>query len=587
MSNIIKNTPIVTLNGITYFKLQSKYPGDYTKNCSLLANELDNNFYFLRGYDIKDFNFDKESKLITLTRVNGDELTINISEESFLPTFEFDQENGTIIITYPDGTIQELDGFLVEGRDIKVASDYTLKGDGRRSNPLRISETERTGTYAPAQTFIDLTDSANTMPIGEEVGKGYRLVTKENVTPFGCLYNYFGLKKIEEALEEEGSLWRIPSREDWAELLNAAEPCEEDRNHNTLEINEWTGKHAGARSKSITLWEYSPITEDGYPVQGEDSLPSIGSFGTFHILPVGYGEGSRGPMGQDEDFDIEGLKRLSSYWTNTPTGSKITSDIPNVYTRTFAFDTRKVLQESSKPTSRLSIRLVKDFDKDFDFDSFNEIETILGHSVPCVLIANPELDYSKIWTSVNIGFTEEQYSGVTSDEWYTLVDGEDREDKEVYFINEWNGSQWIKKEMNPGDSVVILDYDNDSSTTGDTYHEWRVYLHEDGTAELIDTAVALKEEFRKEIERLNEVEERLNEVEEKLEEEIERAISADTIFSEEITEINEELKRLDGEDIADSGHTASVINGLTLKRKNENEIKINIDTNFGLLPDYE
>ena len=43
---------------VTYYTLQSKYPNDFTKNCSLLSSEIDGNFYFLRGYDIKSFNVD-------------------------------------------------------------------------------------------------------------------------------------------------------------------------------------------------------------------------------------------------------------------------------------------------------------------------------------------------------------------------------------------------------------------------------------------------------------------------------------------------------------------------------------------------
>ena len=48
-------TPVTLcqLTGVKYFKLQSDIPGDYTKNCGLLGNEIDENFYFLRSMDIK------------------------------------------------------------------------------------------------------------------------------------------------------------------------------------------------------------------------------------------------------------------------------------------------------------------------------------------------------------------------------------------------------------------------------------------------------------------------------------------------------------------------------------------------------
>ena len=651
MSNDIKTNKgaiVKEINGVKYFKLVSKYPGDYTKNCGLLSNEIDENFFFLRSYDIQSMEVDENRNLI-LTRVDGDKLVVNISEEVGYPTFEFIKEEGKIIIRYPDGTVDELDGFMVEGQDVRVATDYTIKGDGRFANPLRISEVERTGTYAPVKEFIDLTESGNTLP--KEPGKGYRVVTKERITSFGLLYDYFGVKKIQEDLK--GSPWRVPSRKDWADMLNSAEPCGyddapyEDRKHDTLEVNKWTGLHAGARAKSLPetsggSWVYSDATEDGWPVAGEDSLPSTGSYGTFHVIPLGYDEGSIGPMGEIIDRDVEGIKLLSSFWTITPTGSQFKSDIPNVFTRTFAYNRGKVLQESSKPGSRLSLRLVRDF----DFDGFNEYENILGHDVPCVLISNPREHYSKVWTSVNIGFTEGQYSGTTCEEWSGIT-GDDREFKEVYYINEWNGEKWVKKTMNPGDSVVILDYDGDTSTSGDTYHEWRVYDNGDGTVKLVDTAEALKEEFQKEIDEINEkidelsgsTVEEIERLDNKIDDETERALSAETMLAEAIeaeteramsaeTALQEaieaeterakaaeesisgnvttlsgsveelsastvsEIERLDGQDISSvnaSGETyeISVLDGLVLNRKNGEEIIINIDTNFGLLPNYD
>ena len=535
MSNEIKNTKgtiVKEINGVKYFKLQSPYPGDYTKNCGLLGTEIDENFFFLRSYDIESASVNENNDIV-LKRVDGEELVIP-AQEIGMPTFELVKDEGKLVITYPDGTVQELDGFLFEGNNVRVASDFTLKGDGRTSNPLRISEVERTGTYAPADFLVDLTDSANTMPDGDELGKGARIVTKEYLTPFGLLYNYYGVEKIKEALEETGSKWRVPSRKDWAELLNAAEYCDEDRNHDTLEVNEWTGNWAGARAKAISSWEYSDKMEDGNPVIGIDNLPSTGSYGTFHLIPIGYGEGSRGPLDYDEDFDLEGMKLITSFWTSTPTGSQYTSPNPNVYTRTFSYETRKVLQESSKPSSRLSLRLVRDF----DFDGFNEYENILGHNLPCVLVSNPDLKYNKVWTAINIGFTEGQYSGVSSSDWDELENEEDRKVKELYYINEWNGLEWVKKPMNPGDSIVILDYDGDPSTSGDTYHEWRVYETSAGTVELIDTAEALKEEFRKELDEINERIDELSastvEIREDLEDEIDRATSAETILAEAI-----------------------------------------------------
>ena len=538
-----KGAIVKEINGVKYFKLVSKYPGDYTKNCSLLGSEMDENFFFLRSYDIESAEFNDNNELV-LTRVDGDTIVATLPD---LPeilfkkmTFEFDKDRGVLIVTYPDGTQEELDGFFVAGEEIKVATDYTIKGDGRVSNPLRLNDIEKTGTYSPAKYFLDRTDGKTPMPEGTEHGKGFRIVTKENYQPFGVLYTYEAVKKIQSELEKSGSLWRVPSRKDWADLLDAAEYCEEDRTHDTTDVNIWTGKFAGSRAKSVSSWKpvkQETISGETEIVLSEDNLPTTGSSNTFHIVPIGYGEGSRGVIAEDWDDDIEGLYKLASFWSYTPDEVSNNSN-PNIFTRTFSFDSRQVLQESSKPTSRLSLRLVKDYE--YECTEFNEYDDILGDVVPTVLISNPEVGYSKIWTSVNIGLLNEEFSGVTSSEWRSLS-GEDREIKEVFFVNEWDGNVWLKKQMRPGDSVVILDYDGDTSTSGDTYHEWRVYEKEDGTFELIDTSEALKKEVQEELDKMNEKIDEISgateELNDKIDAETERALSAETMLAESIDSI--------------------------------------------------
>ena len=303
-----KGVVVTEINGIKYFKLQSNYPGDYTKNCGLLGTEIDENFYFLRSNDID--NMSVNNGILTLTRVDGDTLSADIS----MPyTFNFDKKTGKLIITDGNGDVQVLEGFVVEGKDVRVASDATLNGDGTKGNPLRISELEKTGTYAPANEFLDMavydyfelvcelldegtkvyhyekrnknqvpedadvieysekpTKGLNfesphwikvrkdiNLPDASNLGAGYRIVTRESKDNFGLLYNYDGVKKIQAALDATGSLWRVPTRKDWALMLNAAEYCEEDRNHDTKCVNEWTGKNAGARAKATTLWRWS------------------------------------------------------------------------------------------------------------------------------------------------------------------------------------------------------------------------------------------------------------------------------------------------------------------------------------------
>ena len=585
-----KGVVVTEINGIKYFKLQSNYPGDYTKNCGLLGQEIDENFYFLRSNDID--NMSVNNGILTLTRVDGDTLTADIS----MPyTFKFDEKTGKLIITDGNGDVQVLEGFVVEGKDVRVASDATLNGDGTKGNPLRISELEKTGTYAPANEFLDMavydyfelvcelldegtkvyhyekrnknqvpedadvieysekpTKELNfesphwikvrkdiNLPDASNLGAGYRIVTRESKDNFGLLYNYDGVKKIQAALDATGSLWRVPTRKDWALMLNAAEYCEEDRNHDTKCVNEWTGKNAGARAKSTTLWRLSNKQEKGLPVAGEDSLPIAGT-NKFTVYPLGYADGGRGA--EDEDFDLEAFTKKSSFWSITPENCNGESCSSNIFTRIFAYDTRKVLQESSKPNSRMSIRLVKDFESDH-MDA-NEIENILGYDMPVVLITNDETGYSKLWTSINVGFSEEQYGGVSSKEW-SAATGSERGHEIIYYINEWDGKEWHKKQMSEGDSIVLLDGGKNESGNTIYNHEWRIYSGETGPM-LIDTAEAIKGEFQKEIDTINDrIDEEISartEAIEDLQEQINEEVSARTAADEELHQRIDDLQ---------------------------------------------
>ena len=89
-------TPVTLcdITGIKYFKLQSQIPGDYTKNCGLLGNEIDENFYFLRSMDIKTaYTIDEEGrKILVLERVNcGREIKVDITDDD---AYQFRLEDG-------------------------------------------------------------------------------------------------------------------------------------------------------------------------------------------------------------------------------------------------------------------------------------------------------------------------------------------------------------------------------------------------------------------------------------------------------------------------------------------------------------
>ena len=469
------NATYKSVEGVTYFKLKSEFDGDYTKHCGLLGEEIDENFYFLRGYDIESIHVDEDRNLI-INRVDKDyaPIVVHIGEELGQPVFEFDKDNGVVTVTYPDGTIKKMEGFLVEGHDIKVATDSTMDGNGTMYNPLRISPVEKTGTFGPADEYFDLTSAEvmNQMPEGK--GKGYRVVTREKIDNFGCLYPYSAVEKIQHALEECSSQWRVPSKSDWDELLNALE-CPEDRNHDSLTCT-WLGKVAGSGLKSSNMWKEHETLPTEVPTNGQDVRG-------LTIYPVGITP-DRNEIIDDDNYDAEGFTKMAGMWTSTK------MEDGNAYAKIFGFNSAKVDQDTYGEGSRMSIRLVKDY----TFNNYEEIENILGFPYPTELVygIHDDYPYAKIWTKINLYSDAQALGGIRSNEWSAVTDS-DRGIKIVYFVNEWDGTSWSKKPMNNGDSIVIIDRD------GFKYHEWRMI--ED---ELVDTSEALSLEFKEHIDAINE-----------------------------------------------------------------------------------
>ena len=343
------NATYKTVEGVTYFKLKSEFDGDYTKHCGLLGEEIDENFYFLRGYDIESITVDKDRNLI-INRVDKDyePLIVNIGEELGQPSFKFNKETGTITVTYPDGTASTMEGFLVEGKDIRIATDSTLNGNGTMYNPLRISPVETTGTFAPADEYFDLSEGVK-MPNGK--GKGYRVVTKEKIDNFGCLYPFSAVKKIQSELTASGSQWRVPTKKDWDELLNAVE-CERNREHDSKSC-KWLGKDAGVALKSVNLWdkdEHKGSYKERDSVEGRDILG-------LSIYPLGITPDRNEILNEREEgnYDAEGFGKLAGMWANT------VNDEGNAYVKIFGYNEGRVDQDTYGKGARLSIRLVKDY----------------------------------------------------------------------------------------------------------------------------------------------------------------------------------------------------------------------------------
>lgn len=545
-------TPVETLcdiTGIKYFKLRSDIPGDYTKNCGLLGNEIDENFYFLRSADIKTaYTINEENKkILVLERVNcGREIKVDITDAS---AYQFKLEDGYIVITFPDGHDEQIGRFLVEGDNVHIVTDSSMQGDGSYGNPIGVDLAYRTGTYAPADFYADLTCTAVTLNDLPPVGYGHAVVTKENVSRFGALYTWDQANKINEALAVEGRGWRLPSKEDWAKLLNWAELNEEAKNHDTDRSGNF-GCVAGNRLKSKEYWD---------TISNPDTTP-VDDFG-MSIYPVGICPEDYNTV-EPSQYGFTGLYKVASFWTSS------ISDAGEPYVRTFSYGHNDVAQFTENRKKRLSIRLVRDVQGDFDITGYAEI---LGEYVPVILTT----DGKQLWTSINIGSFE--YNGYNENEvtvpeewkdidtdiqavaYYQLVHTDDSfvydwiEEYEIpstatvetveaipenpdsaspeyiryeytvhydmlteskFFYNAWDGNRWHKKLIKEGESVVLIHEDYETScdtaatpyvTSANTNHEWRLFVNEfTGLDELIDTLEALKAEFQKEFDELNE-----------------------------------------------------------------------------------
>ena len=452
---------------ILLFQLPPKYSNETRKGCGLLGKEIDANFQYLNGNDVVDFRVERTedeqgnitNNLIIQLR-NGQEFPVSIDEEFNPDTFAYDPVHGIFTITRYNGEVVKLTGFLVEGRDIHVVNDGTIDGDGTWLKPLTINPTLKTGVYSPVQEYIDLTDGAGYETLEDFLAdnedkytktKGLRFLTRETVNSFGYLYS---LKGAKEAVESVGGGWRIPTLEDWDNMLNYIEQmngCECDNPHEGRRIKE-LGCIAGKTLKSEKLW-----------------LDDENAFGTddfgFAALPVGSML-----CNQDVSDDIPDFRRNAYFWTGTD------YEGDGAWIKSLSFTNTTVRQEPDAGIRMYSLRLVKDG----QWDGIDN-EVIGGEIVPCA--AMPYIDkegdrHSLIWTMINVAIPishEKEYRYPTVWEQYADETGY-KNVQPGYFICEWNGNEWKKRQMLDGESVIILDSDSLDGTDDNEkeYAEYRV-----------------------------------------------------------------------------------------------------------------
>lgn len=492
--------------GLYYYKLQSPYPEDVTKNCKLTINEIDSNFLSLKDEDIKSAVFDKESKTVILTRNDGDTIAVDLSDATYnlnvekdctdsgvTLTITFDGKNGQESFTINNIVTADTFKNVIENNVLsKVITDGTLKGDGTVTAPLGINGTEKTGVLAPVKEVIDLT---NGRKLPTDAKKGTRYLTIESVNDYGYLYNVAALSKISNAAKADGKGWRVPSKADWDALLDSIEPCSY-ANHETASCHAELGRYAGKYLKSECGWvgqedcacastkpmngcelpstdnSYVDADDDTVPPQTVDTPKGIDKYG-FGIFPSGYAmlDGYNRPSFRD-------YKNTAIFWTTSHVYGDENQDI---YVKKFDWNKSGVMQEAQCPTPYFSVRLVKDYDGSNYFDT----EYIDGVAYKTVLMPKSK----QVWLASNYAKKEGFIKYTEGGEVPEVVDvnnGQVRDNRKVMFINEWNGDYWEKRPMNEGETVIVED---NCSMSGSSEIKTICWSNEDGEKECVEVEI--------------------------------------------------------------------------------------------------
>ena len=576
------------MNGITYFRLNSSYDGDVTKNCALTGSEVDNNFYTLEGRDIKSVELQDGKIVVNL--MNGTKLTTDNITDGLVRdlSIDFDETNGILTITQ-NGVQQTITGFATNytiGDAVSV--DDSINGNGLPTSPIGVKPTYKTGQYRPVDKIVDATNGEK-LPKCCELTVGERFLLIDNVNEYGYLYNYKGLKKIACKLKESGSQWRIPTKEDWDDMLNAIEPRDEFRNHSDARSNKYLGKFAGKFLKTVNFWKKEEPCENecncddncgdnchnncgnnentdncyDHCIHNDNEInwcehseeecacgrdvicsPSYcGEYGTCHhkhcfnnegidkygfsVLPAGY---------TNEAKDYMYFTERAYFWTAT------NHDCRDAYIKVFAYNKSNVLQDVMASDNFMSVRLVKDYSG----DNFNGREDILGSSYSTVLM--PSLKHGRsIWTSINLSIGKNCGCDCDCETTFVLPNnGEGMEYTKKYFMYEWTGKNWTVKELLDGESVVVID---------DNYSEYRLVNGElKNVADVIYERVV--EEFHDEIDGIVNSIDNLNE---KIDNEIERSTTKDEELEQQLNDLSGRLTT-DEQNIEQNAQDIAVLN---------------------------
>ena len=420
--------------GVTYYKLEQRYEGDKTKGCGLTTAEMDENIHFLRGYDIRDAWLTDDGILI-LERVNCDQIVVSgipefvksIAEETMeeydvpfsLSGTSYDSRTGTLTIMV-NGEPYEISGFEDTDLEFKLYVGYGLDGNGTIANPVRVAHVNDTGFLAPVEKILDEGEELPT----SNVSGSRRYITKEKKSPYGLLYTAEDALLIDEWLQENARGWRLPTLDEWNEMLNALECNDEDRNHG---LTGETSNNGAVAALYLKAEEF-------------DDDPELNEFNALPTQRIGS-------------------TLVTSFWTRTPGGEG------SLYAKELQQEEDKVLNRRSG-RDNLDLRAIR-LIKDAGFNSYNdeEINGAVYKTTPMDAYKDGHVYATNIWLAENLRL--EDVSGITGTEpygygfYFANEDEYNQQSTFHYFINEWDpyDRKWMKRELRENDILIINDFD--------------------------------------------------------------------------------------------------------------------------------
>ena len=418
---------------------------DIVKGKSLTVKEVDKNFNTLEGRSIKNFNLSTDGKSLNIELLNGKIFKIENLFNECISNIEckYDETKGELyIITNSDmDNMITLSGFLTKDtvngmiKQQQIYTDNSIEGNGKPTSPLKVSTMQQTGMYKPVISIIE------ELPENPKPGDRYAMTTSINKN--GSLYNLNGVHNISKNLEN--TKWKVATKEDWDDMLNALETNEIDKIHNSKVCNEFLGKTAGS-----------------FLINDE--------FG-FNTSLCGYANE------ENEDNHVIWEGKRSMYWTNTcsPNGK-------TAFTKQLDITETGVLQDISNGNNFYSVRLIRDIDETNSLTS----EEIMG--VTYSVVNMPSEKYGlRNWINVNFNsplmdiyeettttetkkcdgriitttITKPEIVESANDEINRFVPKEWIENAEyITYICEWNGHRWLKEPIPNYYSFYLIEKQN-------------------------------------------------------------------------------------------------------------------------------